>query len=116
MERRPVTRPVTKIPVKLPTVGLAQARPNYIQVKTCDKCQRNNGKLQKQHAPLHPDETWWQVGMDLVGSLPETARGYKYIMTLTDYYTKWAEAAALKDKSASSVADVLYSISFQNSE
>ena len=26
---RTVTRPVTKIPVKLPTVGLAQARPNH---------------------------------------------------------------------------------------
>ena len=51
--------------------------------------------------------------MDLVGSLPETPRGHKYIMTLTDYYTKWAEAAALKDKSASSVADVLYPVSFQ---
>ena len=49
----------------------------------------------------------------LWGSLPETPRGHKYIMTLTDYYTKWAEAAALNDKSASSVADVLYSVSFQ---
>ena len=81
-------------------------------MKTCDKCQRNNGKLQKQHAPLHPvpvkEEAWWQVGMDLVGPLPETP---KYIMTLMDYYTKWAEASALKDKSASSVADVLYSVS-----
>ena len=51
--------------------------------------------------------------MDLVGPLPETPRGHKYIMTLTDYYTKWAEALALKDKSASSVADVLYSVSLQ---
>ena len=51
--------------------------------------------------------------MDLVGPLPETPRGHKYTMTLTNYYTKWAEAAALKDKSPSSVADVLYSVSFQ---
>ena len=51
--------------------------------------------------------------MDLVGPLPETPRGHKYIMTLTDYYTKWAEAAALKDKTATSVADVLYSVSFK---
>ena len=49
--------------------------------------------------------------MDLVGPLPETPRGQKYIMTITDYYTKWAEAAPLKDKTASSVADVLYSVS-----
>ena len=34
----------------------------------------------------------------------ETPSGHKYIMTITDYYTKWAEAAALKDKSASIIS------------
>ena len=76
-------------------------------MKTRASASATIGKLQKQHAPLHPvpvkDEAWWQFGMDLVGPLPETPRGHKYIMTLTDYYTKWAEALALKDKSASSV-------------
>lgn len=65
---------------------------------------------------LHPipikDEAWHQLGMDLVGPLPETAAGYKYIMTVTDYYIKWAEAAApMKDKTTSSVADFLYTVS-----
>ena len=50
--------------------------------------------------------------MDLVGPLPETLKGYKYIMTITDYYTKWAEAYPIMDKTALSVADVLYSVSF----
>ena len=45
--------------------------------------------------------------MDLVGPLTETPRGIKYIITLTDYYTKWAEAAPLKDKGAISVAQFL---------
>ena len=59
------------------------------------------------------DEAWGQVGMDLVGPLPETADGYKYVMTLMDYYTKWAEAVPLKDKTASSVAEALYSVSLK---
>ena len=83
-----------------------------MQIKCCDKCQRTNAKLQKGHQPLHPvpvkDEAWCQVG---IGPLPETPRGHKYIMTMTDYFTKWVEASPLKDKSASSVADVLYSVS-----
>ena len=86
-----------------------------IQISSCDLCQRQNHKLRKTAATLHPipvkDEVWHQLGMDLVGPLPETAAGYKYIMTVTDYYTKWAEAAPIKDKTASSVADVLYSVS-----
>lgn len=48
--------------------------------------------------------------MDLVGPLAVTPAGNKFLMTVTDYYTKWAVAAALKDKSASSVANVLYSV------
>ena len=46
--------------------------------------------------------------MDLVGPLHTTPRGNKYIMTITDYYTKWAEAEPLIDKSAASVSSVLY--------
>ena len=52
--------------------------------------------------------------MDLVSPLSETLKGYKYIMTITDYYTKWAEAYPIMDKTALSVADVLYSVSSIN--
>ena len=67
------------------------------------------------HAPLHPipvkDEVWHQIGIDLIGPLAITPRGNKYIMTVTDYYSKWAEATPLQDKSAPSVAQFLYSVS-----
>ena len=53
---------------------------------------------------LHPipvaPQLWRQVGMDLIGPLTTTPRGNKYIITLTDYFSKWAEAAALPDKTA----------------
>ena len=48
--------------------------------------------------------------MDLVRPLPVTPAGNKYLITITDYYTKWAVAGALKDKSASSVAEFLYMV------
>ena len=59
---------------------------------------------------LKKKPAWYQVGMDLVGPLPVTPAGNKFLMTITDYYTKWAVAAALKDKTALSVANVLYSV------
>lgn len=49
--------------------------------------------------------------MDLVGPLPETSQGNKYIITITDYFSKWAEAAPLHDKTAASVARFMYSVS-----
>ena len=42
--------------------------------------------------------------MDLIGPMPVTPRGNKYVITLTDYFSKWAEAAPLPDKSALGVA------------
>ena len=49
--------------------------------------------------------------MDLIGPLTETARGNKYIITLTDYFSKWAEAAPLPDKTANDVAHFIYLVS-----
>lgn len=62
---------------------------------------------------------WKQVGADLIGPMPTTPRGNKYIITLTDYFSKWAEAAALPDKSAKGVAKFIYKVSwyrYYNSE
>lgn len=46
--------------------------------------------------------------IDLVGPLPTTARGNKYIVTLVDYFSKWPEAEALPNRSAKSVVLFLY--------
>ena len=54
---------------------------------------------------------WSQVGMDLIGPLPETPCGNKYIATLTGYFSKWAETAPLQNKSALAVAKFIYSVS-----
>ena len=68
----------------------------FMQVGSCDKCQHNNKKLQKAAGGFHPipvePKLWHQVGMDLMGPMPETPRGNRYIITLTDYFSKWAEA------------------------
>ena len=50
--------------------------------------------------------------MDLIGPLHTTPRGNKYVVTLTDYFSKWAEAAPLVDKSALGVAKFIFSVSY----
>ena len=83
------------------------------QESSCDVCQKNNYKLWKPSGTLHPipviPKIWYQVGMDLIGPLTETPRGNKYIVTITDYFSKWAEAGPLPDKSAKGVAKFMYS-------
>ena len=49
-----------------------------------------------------------QLGIDLICLLPMTKAGNRYIVTLVDYFSKWPEAAPLKDKSAAGVALFLF--------
>ena len=48
-----------------------------MQVSSCDRCQRNNKKFDASAGVLHPitvkAQIWHQVGMDLIGPLPETS-------------------------------------------
>ena len=53
---------------------------------------------------------WKCVGIDLTEPLPQTPRRNKYIITATDYFSKWPEAAALPDKTAVCIAHFLISL------
>ncbi len=78
-------------------------------VKTCRECQFQ-GKAKKNNE-LHPIPVggpWDRIGIDIVGPLPVTERGNRYIVTCIDYMTKWVEAKPLPDKSARQVAWFLY--------
>jgi hypothetical protein len=71
-------------------------------------CQRR-GKPRQQE-PLHPlpvSKPFDRVGIDLL-QLPITSTGHKYVIVATDYLTKWVEARALPDKTASCVAGFFY--------
>ena len=53
------------------------------------------------------------VGMDLVGPLKETEDGYKYVLTLTDYFTKFVDLFPLKSKSAEEVCRAVQSFIYR---
>ena len=47
--------------------------------------------------------------MDLIGPLKLTSHGNQYLLTMTCYFSKWNEAFPIRDKSAVSVAQAIYS-------
>ncbi len=51
-----------------------------------------------------PDE---RVGLDVIGLLPPTERGHRYIQVMVDYFTKAVEAELMKAQDAETVAQVL---------
>eukprot|EP00731_Ephydatia_muelleri_P009146 Em0004g1484a len=63
----------------------------------------------KARAPMEISQTlrpMQRVAMDILGPLPETLRGNKYILVVGEYFTKWKEAFPLKDTEALTIAKV----------
>ena len=82
-------------------------------MKHCEVCQRTKRKFDRPAPSLHPiavSDTWNKVGIDLIPLLL-SKKGNQYCITLTDYFSKWVEAAT---KEAKHVAEFLYKMIFRH--
>jgi len=82
-------------------------------VKSCHKCQLFRPKPVTKNTEDHitpVERPFTRVGLDIVGPLPETKQGNKYIITLVDYFTKWPEAKAIPDIKSEQVIKFLTEI------
>ncbi|TKS64962.1 Retrovirus-related Pol polyprotein from transposon 412 [Collichthys lucidus] len=50
------------------------------------------------------------IGMDLIGPFHRSARGYRFVLVLVDYATRYPEALPLRTISAKSVAQALFQV------
>jgi len=48
-----------------------------------------------------------RLAIDVLGPLPETDQGNRYILVVMDYFSKWVEALAMPEQSAATVAHLL---------
>ena len=78
--------------------------------RDCQQCQR--GKVTKQPAaavqPIAvPERRFSHLHVDLVGPLPTSQDGYRYLLTAIDRSTRWLEAVPLKDMETASCTEAL---------
>lgn len=83
----------------------------------CRSCQENKISRQKATGELQPIEAgtpFQVVGIDFTGPFPATPRGHKYILTITDHFTKWCEAYATRDTTIESTVPHLMEYIFRH--
>ncbi len=77
--------------------------------RECEACQRAKSKPKRQG--LMQQEPvggrFERVAIDIMGELPVTENGNKYILVISDYFTKWTQAFPIPNQTAATVADTL---------
>lgn len=96
------------------TIDKLKQRFNFIKMARtvrdwCLKCPTcNRHKTQSRNrAPLKPiytGEPFERVAMDIVGPMPRTKRGNRFIFSVIDHFTKHVEACPLPDQEAVTIA------------
>jgi hypothetical protein len=82
-------------------------------IKTCDQCQKNRTDVHLKPDLLTPlpncTELNRRIHADLFGALVTSQRNKKYILCMTNAYTKYVELVALPNKEGETVADAIFS-------
>ena len=78
--------------------------------QSCPPCQKSSSRAVKR-APLVPlpiiDTPFKRIAMDIIGPLPRSKSGKKYILVVCDYATRYPEAIPLKTIDAAQIAEEL---------
>ena len=78
--------------------------------RQCEKCARRKSPQATARAPLIsscPRYPLERIALDIMGPMPMTESGNKYILVVGDYFTKWKESFAFPNQEAKTIAEKL---------
>ncbi|XP_026416266.1 uncharacterized protein LOC113311677 [Papaver somniferum] len=77
-------------------------------VQCCHKCQILGNLVHAPSTPLHSISSPWPFyswGLDIIGKInPPSSKQQEYIITSTEYFTKWMEAIPLRGTTGATIA------------
>ncbi|GFS52302.1 hypothetical protein TNCV_4850271 [Trichonephila clavipes] len=78
--------------------------------KSCDACSARKGPKIRSRGKLHRYNVgapFERIAFDILGPLPRTVSGNKYLLVAMDYFTKWPEVYPIPDQEAPTVAEAV---------
>ena len=75
----------------------------------CIACIKRKSPVGRHHPLGHipTGHRWDRIAMDILDVCDPTPEGFRYILVIADYFSKWTEAFPMKNKCADTVADIL---------
>ena len=77
-------------------------------ISECKECNLRKGVPDIHRGEMmtySSSKPWETVGIDVVGPLPKTFRGNKYLLVFTDHFSKWVEVFAMPDQKMTMIAE-----------
>ena len=103
-----VSKTISKIRQSYYWPGLQGDVRSYIA--GCDICARRKSPVKTKRAPMQTVQVGYpmeRIATDILGELPETKYGNKYILVVSDYFSKWTEAFPMPNMEAKTVASLI---------
>jgi Integrase zinc binding domain/Integrase core domain len=79
-------------------------------IRSCDTCQKRarNKEIPEASSATIRTEPFAHIGIDVMGPLPVSLTGKRYIILVVDFFTKYTEAVATEEADAQTVVKFLY--------
>ena len=103
-----IKKTISKVRQKFYWPGLQSDVRSYIA--GCETCSKRKEPIPTKRAPMQIVRSGYpmeRLAIDILGELPQTNKGNKYILVISDYFTKWTEALPMPNMEACTVAKIL---------
>ena len=101
------TRTLARLADRFYWTGMADDVKDWLS--QCVACIKRKSPVGRHHPLGHipTGHCWDRIAMDILDVCDPTPEGFRYILVIADYFSKWTEAFPMKNKCADTVADIL---------